>query len=663
MKASLTWLRDYAPLEASVAELAQHLVQTGTEVERVERGPEGVVVARILSLRPVPESRRGVVFADIDAGAQGSRRILTGAPNLHVGDLVPWAAPGTRLPGQQEAIGVRPMFGGKYESPGMLCSAAELGVGDDADGILVLDRGTPGQPLHEVLSLETVFELEVTPNRPDCLSHVGIARELAASLREPLHEPPADVPDDLLSAASAKGRVSVAVEDPTGCPRFCVRLIENVVVKPSPPWMQQRLKAIGVRPINNVVDVTNFVAWELGQPLHAFDLARFIEASRDGQKSSRVVVRRARPGERVMCLDDVERELTPSDMAVCAGEQAVSIAGVIGGSMTAVDEMTRGVLLEAASWDGSTIRATSRRLGVRTDASSLFEKGLSDELPAIALERAAALIAELGQGHVLRDVVEERSRRLPPPPPIDLTGRFMSDLLGYHVDASEAATVLARLGFAVEQEGDELRVTAPHFRRDVTIREDVVEEVSRSLGYSRLPSTLPGRRSLIRALAPDIDLDERVRDGLVGAGFDEVITYSFTSSGLLRSLPGSGAGRKPLLLRNPLKEDDWQAMRTTLLPGVCQAIAANAHQGMTTMRVFEVGRAFWQEERRGQPPGALADGVDDQLPPLPCEPLLLALASFSSDTGAETGARGLRDEQSLLQWVAHDLAGSELTVV
>ncbi|HZS14279.1 MAG TPA: phenylalanine--tRNA ligase subunit beta [Candidatus Dormibacteraeota bacterium] len=661
MKTSLRWLRDYAPLDAPLHQLAQALVDTGTEVNEVHRTAEGVIVARILALEKVPESTRGVQFADIEVAGGETIRVLTGAQNLRVGDLVPYAPPGTLLPGWEKPLEVRAMFGGKYHSPGMLCSAVELAVGDDAEGILVLDHGTPGQAVHEVLDLDAVLEIEVTPNRPDCLCHLGIARELAAALAEPLREPPAEVPEALVSVTPIEGRTTVRVDDPSGCPRFMARVIEDVVIGDSPQWMQRRLRAIGLRPINNVVDVTNYVAAEWGQPLHAFDFDRFVAAIPGGSQSADVVVRRARAGEKLLCLDDVERTLADGDMVVCAGERAVSLAGVMGGKDTAVDARTRTVLLEAAAWHGPTIRATSRRLSLRTDASGRYEKGLSDTLPPLALERAAALIAELGAGRVLRGTVDAHPAPLPPIPAIEVPSGFLQRVLGMPVDASEAATALARLGFAVEQEGDALRAAPPHFRRDVTIPVDVVEEVGRSLGYARVPATIPGRRSPIRALAPAVPLEDRVRDVATGAGFDEAITFAMQSPALAQRITGMGEERTPIRLRNPLSEDG-SVMRISLLPGLLQALSGNLNRGVPEVSLFEIGRAFWEGERAVPPLGTTPDGKDAAYTPLPAEPLLLSLVSQTGESGGDAAAARLRHIQSVLAWLGHELAGVSLAV-
>ncbi|TMC49732.1 MAG: phenylalanine--tRNA ligase subunit beta [Chloroflexi bacterium] len=661
MRTSLQWMRDFAPLDAPLETLSNALVETGTEVEDVRRLAEGTVVARIVGLSPVPEATRSpLLIAEIDTGGEQTTTLITGASNLGVGDLVPYAPPGTLLPGWDEPLGTRMMLG-KYPSPGMLLSSAELGIGEDAEGIRVLDHGVPGQAIHEAVDTDALIDVAVTTNRPDCLSQLGIARELAAALGEAVTDGWTEtIPEAVLSAASSEGRLSVRIDDPDGCPRFCAVVIENVAVGPSPFWLRRRLEAVGLRPINNVVDVTNYVAAELGQPLHAFDLDRFIVASPEPTGAAEVVVRRARRGERLLCLDGVERVLD-GDLVVSSGDRVVSLAGVIGGRDTAVDEGSRSVLLEAASWDWVSIRSTSNRLQLRTDASSRFDKGLSDTLPPPALRRAAALIAELGAGHVLRGQADEHPAPLPPIPPIDVPEGYLESILGCPTDPSEAATALARLGFSVEQDGGALRVLAPHWRRDVAIPADVVEEVGRSLGYGRVPSTLPGRRTPVTALAPAAPLDDRVREVCAGAGFDEVITYSFTSRVAAARLGGLGRGITPLPLLNPLSEE-WSVLRTSLLPGLCLALAANLRHEAADVEIFEVGRAFWEGQRVHPPVGSTPDGADSGLPPLPAEPLLVGLLSQTHDGDAAVAESRLRRLQAVLAWLVRELAGGSLIV-
>ena len=662
MKISLAWLREFAPLDATSDRLAQVLVDTGTEVNAVHRIADGAVVARVTALEHVNEARKPLFIATLDAGRGEPVVVLTAATNLSAGDLVPWGPPGTILAGMDEPLGVKEMFG--RESPGMLLAEDELGLGEGHEGILVLDHGVPGQPVHEVLPVDSVLEIEVTTNRPDCLCHLGIARELAAALAEPLREPDSTIAEGLYSATSVDGRLQVRIEDPQGCPRFTARIIENIRVGPSPEWMQRRLRAVGLRPINNVVDVTNYVMLELGQPLHAFDLDRFRQESPELKSGDRavVVVRRARAGERILALDDHEYTLTDADMVVCAGDRPAGIGGVIGGEPTAVHNDTRHVLLEAANWNPRSVRATSRRHGLRTDASTRFDKGLSDELPPQALDRAAALIAELGGGNVLRGSVDEHPAPLERAGEISVPGRLIDATLGMHVDISEAATSLARLGFAVVQDENVLTVTPPHFRLDVRIPVDVIEEIGRSAGYNRIPATLPGRRQEVRGTAPEIPVTDLVRDVLNGAGFDEAITWSFVSPQAAARLQGVGEERKPIPLLNPLSEE-WSVMRTSLLPGLCSALTLNQHRGVDEVSLFEIGRAFWEGERTEPPEGSIDDGVDAAFTPLPAEPLLLALVSQPHDAGGESAASELRRLQAVLAWLGHDFRGQDVDVL
>jgi phenylalanyl-tRNA synthetase beta chain len=654
MKASLSWLRDYVKVDVPVADIVKTFVETGTEVDRVLRGPEGVIVARITALKAVPKSTRGVQLADLDCGEEEPVRVLTGAPNVKVGDLVPWAKPGAVLPGMDKPIEVKTMLG--HKSPGMLCSAAELGISDDAEGIFILKEGIPGAPLHDVLEFDTVLSVEVTPNRPDSMCHLGLARELSAGLGEEVEPPRIAVPEALMSSMQAQSRVSVAV-DTEGCRRFAVRVIEGIAAGPSPEWLQRRLRAVGLRPINNIVDVTNYVACEMGQPLHAFDLDKFNAAG--GKDTARVVVRDAKPGERIELLDESTRDLVDEDLLVCSGDTPVSLAGVMGGISTAVDMQTKRVLLESAAWDGVTVRATSRRLGLRSDASTLFEKGLSDAVVVSVLDRAAGLIAELGNGHVLQGVVDVWEHPLPTLAPITCSAQALSSILGYDVDPGDATSVLARLGFATELRDELIVTTPPTFRRDVSNVADVAEEVGRVLGYDRVPSTLPGRRVSVKTFAAEPSPDEASRDLMLGAGFDEAITWSFVSPKSIERVRGIGGERKPIPVLNPLSEE-WSVMRTTLLPGLCETLATNVNYGSSGVALFEIGRVFWEGERKGQAAGSTPDGADANLKPLPAEPLVVGLASHSDD--ANSSAAALLHAQATLKAIAEQIGGTQLRV-
>src|SRR3979411_1902411 len=382
MLISLNWLKEYVDIPADVPTLAERLTLAGNEVERtVEQDVdfEKVLVAEVQGLRPLPGSSKNQL-ATVTTG-QAVTEVVTGAWNLKVGDRVAYALPGSRLGDRR--IETKTFLGVK--SAGMLCSAIELGLGEDAAGIMILDPGaTPGQDLPALYPRGTILELEIKSNRPDLLSHLGIAREVGAIFNLPVREP------KLPKERSGDTPDLVRIDAPDGCRRFVGRLITGVTVASSPPWMQARLRAAGVRPISNIVDITNYVMLETGQPMHAFDYRRL--------KDGRIVVRRARDGEEIACLDGKTRRLTLGDMVVADTERAQGIAGIIGGADSAVQPGTTEIFLEAATWEPRSIRRTARALGLRTEASSRFEKGLSPALSLPAVERAAALVAELAGG-------------------------------------------------------------------------------------------------------------------------------------------------------------------------------------------------------------------------------------------------------------------------
>src|ERR1700736_3948524 len=382
MLISFNWLKEFVDIPVDVATLAERLTLSGSEVERIHEQDVdfvGVVVAEVKSLRPLPGSTKNQIAA-VTTG-RAATEVVTGAWNIAVGDRVPYAVPGARL--NDRRIDTKSFLG--VPSAGMLCSAIELGLGEEATGIMILGPGaSPGQDLHELYPRDTVLELEIKSNRPDLLCHLGIAREVSAIFAIPLKEP---------RVPANRGRSAddlVRIEAPDGCRRFAGRLITGVKVAASPPWMQARLRAAGVRPISNIVDITNYVMLEIGQPMHAFDYQRL--------KGGRIVVRRARQDEEVRCLDGKTRRLTPLDMVVADTERAQAVAGIIGGEESAVQQGTTEVFLEAATWEARSVRRTARVLGLRTEASSRFEKGLSPALSLPAVDRAAALIGELASG-------------------------------------------------------------------------------------------------------------------------------------------------------------------------------------------------------------------------------------------------------------------------
>ena len=615
MLISLNWLKDYVDVPADAPKLAERLTLAGNEVERVvERDVDfdGVVVAQIKGLRPLPGSTKNQI-ANVTTG-QAAVDVVTGAWNIAVGDLVPYAVPGSRL--NDRRIETKTFLG--VPSAGMLCSAIELGLGEDAAGILILGPGAiPGQDLRELYPRDTILELEIKSNRPDLLCHLGIAREAGAIFNLSVKEPtvpktrPKDAPE------------LVRIEAPDGCRRFVGRLLTGITVAPSPPWMQARLRAAGVRPISNIVDITNYVMLETGQPMHAFDYRRL--------KDGRIVVRRAHEGEGVACLDGRTRRLTSRDMVVADTERAQGVAGIIGGAESAVQDGTTDVFLEAATWEPRSIRRTSRMLGLRTEASSRFEKGLSPALGLPAVERAAALVAELAGGRATAstDVYPGPLK----PITIEVDADRIERVLGVKVELGDAAAILERLRFTVKSAGGRLRVQPPEFRLDCSIPEDLVEEVGRIYGYDRIPSTLPGARTPVRDLYERRDADETAREVLAGRELDEAVTSSIVGAGETPETALPMAPRSLVRIKNPMAENR-DGLRRSLLPGLLEALALNARQDQGGARLFELGSVFWK---------TTANGVD--------ELQVLAMATHVPAGGADAAAAELRSVQATLATV------------
>src|SRR6202171_2873210 len=615
MLISLNWLKEYVDIKVDVPTLAERLTLAGSEVDRIaeqEVDFDGVVVAEVKGLRPLPGSTKNQIAAVTTGGA--AVEVVTGAWNIAVGDRVPYATPGSRLGDRR--IETKTFLG--FPSAGMLCSAIELGLGEDAAGILVLDPGaTPGQDLHELYPRDTILELEIKSNRPDLLCHLGIAREVAAIFNLSLREP--KVPKSRTSDAPDL----VRIDAPDGCRRFVGRLVTGVTVAPSPPWMQARLRAAGVRPISNVVDITNYVMLETGQPMHAFDYQRL--------NGGRIVVRRARDGEELACLDGKTRRLTSGDMVVADTERAQGLAGIIGGAESAVQPGTTEIFLEAATWEPRSIRRTARMLGLRTEASSRFEKGLSPALGLPAVERAAALVAELAGGKATK------SSDVYPVPLAPITIEVNADrierVLGVRVELAEAAGILERLRFKVEKSRDGLRTQPPEFRLDCALPEDVVEEIGRIYGYDRVPSTLPGARIPVRDLHQRRDADETAREVLAGRELDEAVTSSLVRAQGTFEIGMPMAAPSLTMLKNPMAENR-DALRRSLLPGLLEALALNARQDQGGARLFELGSVFWRK------PSTAVD-----------EPQVLALAAHVPAGGADAAVAELRSIQATLTTV------------
>ena len=516
MKISCRWLAEFVDTGLGAAEIKERLVHAGIEVASaspVVEGLSGVLVGEIEAIErdlgPTPAGHHNRLCRV----ALPDRRfsVICGAPNAAPGLRSAFAPPGATLPGGRAITAAR-IRG--VVSEGMLCSEKELGIGEEADGILALPPDAPvGADLCTYLGLDdTILEIEITPNRPDALSVVGVARELSALTGAPLRLPPLDVREGGESAAAL---ASVEIADPDLCPRYAARVITGLTVRPSPAWLAQRLRAVGLRPINNLVDVTNYVLWELGHPLHAFDHATL--------PGGRIVVRRARPGERITTLDGRERALEPYMLMICDAERAIAVGGVMGGADTEVKSETTTVLLEAACFNPGSIRRTSRALGLSTDASYRFERGADIEGLRAALDRAAGLMADLGGGSVARGAVDVYPAPRPQPR-LALRLERVERLIGACPPRAEAMRILQALGFAVDDSGPALQVGVPSFRRDIAQEDDLVEEVIRVWGYDRIPLTLgAGAQSLVKR-PPQLGLAREVSRVLGAAGLSEVIT-------------------------------------------------------------------------------------------------------------------------------------------
>ncbi len=595
MRAPLSWLTELCDPGLEPRQLAERLSMTGTEVERMlELGSAdgaGFVVGRVLSAEPHPNADRLRVCA-VDAGAGGPRTIVCGAPNVAAGQTVAVALPGALMPDGTK-LGKAKLRG--VESAGMILSEAEMELGEDAAGIAVLDAGVaPGTALAEVLPIaETVLEIEVTPNRPDCFAVYGIARELHAITGAELAEAPWASDGEASGGDDVTDHASVAVEVPELCPRFTARVFEDVEIGPSPLWLKARLIAAGQRPINNVVDITNYVMLLTGQPLHAFDL--------DAVPGGEIVVRAARAGERMTTLDGVERALGAGTVVVCDRNGPSGIAGIMGGRSSEVSERTTRVLLESANWDGVNILRSSNELGLRSEASTRFEKGMHPDTTIRGQAVAAKLmIANCGARLVPGTIdVDARLARFDPIS-VRLDPPRVEGLLGMPVAVAEMTGYLERLGYGVAAGADgTLAVSVPADRMLDTTREvDLIEEVARVHGIDEhLPATLPARGTAIGGLRRHQALIRRLEDLIRDCGLDEVVTFSFVAPDR-DGVPGLDA-TAPVRVHNPLSEEQ-AAMRTDLIGGLIGVAGRNLARGAERVALFESGRAYLPE----RPPAA-----------------------------------------------------------
>ncbi|MDD4237883.1 MAG: phenylalanine--tRNA ligase subunit beta [Desulfotomaculaceae bacterium] len=590
MRVSYKWLQEFVEIDIAPQELADRLTLAGVTVEGVTElgsGVSNVLTGRIESISPHPNADKLVVTSVNTGGVQ--RQIVTAATNVREGDVIPVAVEGARL---ASGLVIKKAKLRGVESRGMMCSGQELGidpktmVAEQANGIMILPPGTPlGKEAKEILGLDDhILELDLTPNRGDCLSMIGVAREVAALLGRPLRIPQ---PSFKELAESIEGQARVDIDATDLCGRFCARLIKNVRMGPSPLWMQQRLRNAGIRPISNIVDVTNYVMLELGQPMHAYDYNLLADG--------RIIVRRARDEEKMLSLDGCERSLTPDMLAITDSDGPVGIAGVMGGLTTEVTAKTTSVLLEAAFFNPISIRKTSKVLGLRSEASQRFEKGIDIGGAARATNRAAQLIAEMEAGDAVSGVIDV----FPEPPQAKIVSfrpARAAYILGVEVPKEEAAEILTALQFKVRDSGADLLVTVPTHRVDVSLEVDLIEEIARMHGFDQVPGTLPFGQSTQGKQTREQSLIAGIRNRLAGDGLYELMTYSFTHPRVLdqMNLPGESPLRETVKLQNPLSEEH-SVMRTMMLPGLLDALARNFSRRVQNGAVFELGRVFYPQ--------------------------------------------------------------------
>ncbi|SCY53141.1 phenylalanine--tRNA ligase subunit beta [Desulfoluna spongiiphila] len=597
MKFSLSWLKEYIPLEMGIEGLTDGLTMAGLEVDSVTPlydSLDGVVVARIVEAKPHPNADK-LRLCQVDAGGEEPVGIVCGAPNAAEGLVVPCALPGAVLPG-----GVK-IKKGKIrgeKSGGMLCSARELQLDTDASGLMELAADlVPGTPIKEALALyDSMVEIDLTPNRPDCLSVLGVARE-AGSFQEPpvkLTLPEVALPEAKASLGTIADHTSVTIEDADLCWRYAARLVFDVTVGPSPAWLQRRLLSVGLTPINNIVDITNFVMMETGQPLHAFDFDRLAE--------NRIVVKRATEGEAFTTLDDKEHKLSSDMLMICDGEKPVAIGGVMGGVNSEIEEGTTRVLLESACFNPTSVRKTSKLTGIHSDASHRFERGSDPEGVLYALNRATALIAELGSGALVEGLIDENPVPYAPRT-ISVNVEALNNRLGTSLTAEEMAGYLARVDFAVTvADANTLEVIPPSFRVDVERPEDISEEIARLWGYNNIETSYAKVVAANESYPPAFVARQAVRSAFVGLGFNEAVNYSFIREDAVDRLRfADGDPRRCLVtILNPISEEQ-KVMRTSLVAGLLSSAVRNISVQERSLRLFEVGATFIAGEGESLP--------------------------------------------------------------
>lgn len=587
MKASVEWLREYSDIDVSCEELGDILTMTGSKVEEIDQKGndiKNVVVGKILEIKKHPNADK-LVVTKVDIGNE-TLQIVTGAKNINENDIVPIAKDGAELPGGKKIV-KSPLRG--IDSCGMMCSVGELGLdikdypNQIEDGIMILPKSYEkdlGKDIVDVLNLrEEVIDFEITPNRPDCLSIEGLGRETAASLGKTFKNPRKNLDELKIEDKKEIEGLKVDITAPDLCYRYIARVVKNVKIGPSPEWMVRRLKACGVRSINNIVDITNYVMLELGQPMHAFDI--------NSIEGKHITVRRAKNGEKITTLDEVERTLDENDLVIADEKKPVAIAGVMGGLNSEIEETTKTVVFESAMFYGGNVRKTAKKVGLRTESSSRFEKGLSSENTLRAVNRAVELVELLGAGEVVSgkiDVYPTKQKINK----IKLDVDRINNLLGTNISKQEMIDILAKVDIKVENDF----AIAPYFRMDLEFVADIAEEIARFYGYDKLDTTLIKAATTLGVRTKEQKIEKKIEDVLVNNGLSEIYTYGFVGEkDLEKSKIRKELIENAITITNPLS-DEYKLMRPTTIPSMMQILALNNNRKNQNVKLFDISRNY-----------------------------------------------------------------------
>ncbi len=583
----MSWLRDYIDINMSIDEFADRMTMSGSMVEEINilgNDIKDVVVGKIETVEKHSNADK-LLICKVDIGEE-KLQIVTGADNITEGDYVPVAVHGAIL---SEELKIKKGSIRGEVSEGMLCSADELGIPKAMvpekikDGIWILDKTYAlGEDIADALNLrDEVIEFEITSNRPDCLSILGIAREAGATFNKKVNYPEAKVTE---TDEKADDNIAVEIEDTEGCTRYVARVIKNVKIESSPQWMQQRLIGAGIRPINNIVDITNYVMLEYGQPLHAFDLSHI--------EGNKIIIKKAEDGELFTTLDDVERKLDSTMTMIADTKKSLAIAGVMGGEQSEVTEKTDTILLESAHFNPDTTRHTSKELSLRTEASSRFEKGVDPNIARLAADRACRLIVKLGAGEVYSGAVDVYPEKIKPHK-VTVKPENINKLLGISLDNEEMVDIFRRLELKAENLDDTIKITVPTYRMDLLIETDFAEEVARIFGYDEIPPSVARGNIVVGGKPDNQTIEDIAKDLLNGMGFNEILTYSFISPKTIDmlNLDENSVKRNMIGLINPLG-DETSVMRTSLLPGMLEVVARNINRNIENFKAFEIGQIF-----------------------------------------------------------------------